>query len=290
MSLEEELRAVLSQEADMRTTPTPDLDGIVDGGQGRLRRRNTTRIGLAAAAVLLVGASVYGVAQGGDGDSDAGVAAVPSKSADPAAPPRWESQQHGESVQGGTYRTYLATAADGTQVDADLTIRGSNWSASNDPVAYDDEQHFAGIGVFRPSTVAAGCISEAAPKEAATGPQALSQQLTRMPRSTVVQQPTTATAFGLDAIHLRVRVDAACDPSVDGNAYQVADTPSGERAVSFYGSDSQGVSRTVIIDFWVVDVNGTAVVVDMFRTEDAPKTLVDQAAAARESITFVEAK
>jgi hypothetical protein len=287
MNLEEELRAVLSQEADMRTVPTPDLDGIVHGGQVRLRRRNSTRIGLAAAAAaLLVGGTVYGVAQLGDDDADAGIATVPTRSTDAAVPPSWETK-HGEQVEAGTYRSYLGTAADGTRIDADLTIDGSNWSASNDPVAYDAQQHFAGIGVFRPNTVAAGCLAQAAPKEAATQQQALAEQLTRMPRSTVVQQPTSTTAFGLDAIHLRVRVDAACDPSVDGNAYQVADATSGARAVSFYGDDSDDVSRTVIIDFWVVDVHGTAMVVDMFRTEDAPTALVDQAAAARESIAFV---
>jgi hypothetical protein len=52
MNLEEELRAVLGQEAEMRTTPTPDIEAMVNGGETRLRRRNTMRMGLAAAAVL----------------------------------------------------------------------------------------------------------------------------------------------------------------------------------------------------------------------------------------------
>jgi hypothetical protein len=36
-----------------------------------------------------------------------------------------------------------------------------------------------------------------------------------------------------------------------------------------------------------MDVDGTPVVVDTFHTEDAPSKLVDQANAARQSITFV---
>jgi hypothetical protein len=84
-----------------------------------------------------------------------------------------------------------------------------------------------------------------------------------------------------------LRIDAGCGGDA---AYQVAETPAGARGISYFDQNHPGVSRNVIIDFWVVDVNGTAVVVDMFHTDDAPRTLVDQAAAARESITFVAAK
>ena len=288
MNLEEELRAVLSQEADMRTTPTPDLDGIVSGGQDRLRRRNTTRIGLAAAAaVVLLGGGVYGVAQIGDGDSDAGVAAVPSESASAAAPPSWRNEQR--PVEAGTYRAYVGVAADGTRIDADLTIDGSNWDGSNYPVAYDGEQ-FAGIGAYQASSVAGGCKMEDGLERAAAEPAQLAQQFAGMPQSEVVQQPATTTAFGHSAVHLRLRVDAACKPYTDGTAYLVAETPAGGRGISYFDENPEGLSGVVIIDFWVVDVDGTTVVVDMFRSEGAPKALVDQAAAARESITFVEAK
>ena len=46
----------------------------------------------------------------------------------------------------------------------------------------------------------------------------------------------------------------------------------------------------VIVDFWVVDVDGTPVVVDRFHLEDAPDDLVAQSNRARESIRFVEAE
>ena len=269
----------------MRTTPTPDIAGMVDRGQERLRRRSTMRIGLAAAAVLLVGGGVYGITQIGGGDPDAGVATVPTETPEAANPPNWVDSDGGP-VDAGTYRTDVGVAADGKRIEADLTIGGSNWIGSNYPVAFDGG-HFAGIGAYRASSVAGGCKMEAGHKEAATEQQALAQQLAGMPRSSVVQQPSPTEAFGHTAVHLRLRVDAACG---DGAAYLVAEGPAGSRGISYFDENSEGVSRTVITDFWVVDVNGTTVVVDMFHTEDAPRTLVDQAAAARESITFVEAE
>jgi hypothetical protein len=63
MNLDEQLRAVLNQEAEMQTPTRPDIDGLVIGGQARRRRRRTTLIGTGAAAAVFVGGGVYGVAQ-----------------------------------------------------------------------------------------------------------------------------------------------------------------------------------------------------------------------------------
>ncbi len=43
----------------------------------------------------------------------------------------------------------------------------------------------------------------------------------------------------------------------------------------------------VVIDFWVMDLGGTPVVVDQWRNVDAPREIVDRATRTRESITFV---
>ena len=265
----------------MRTAPTPDIEGMVNRGQERLRRRNTMRIGLAAAMVLLVGGGIYGITQIGDGDPDSApdIANTPSESA--SVPTNWQSiNEQEEPVDPGTYRTYVGLDADSGSIEADMTLDGSNWGASNYPVA-SDLGRFAGIGVYRPESVAAGC--QEAGLKAAAEPQALAQQLARMPRSTVLQESTPTEAFGHAALHLRVRVNAACGVA----AYQVADALSGARGISYFDEEPEGPAGMVIIDFWVVDVDGTTVVVDMFRTQDAPKALVDQAARARESITFV---
>jgi hypothetical protein len=43
----------------------------------------------------------------------------------------------------------------------------------------------------------------------------------------------------------------------------------------------------VVIDFWVVDLDGVPVVVDMWHQDDASSQLVDRIARTRDSISFV---
>ena len=291
MNLEEELRAVLSQEAEMQTTPRPDIEGMLTGGQDRLRRRrNTMWIGLAAASVLLVGGGVYGASKIGDPDATRDFTNGPSQTptseaSEPAAiPSSWQALHNTGPVDPGTYRTFVGNTDSGL-LEADLTLDGSNWDSSNYPVAYDGES-FAGIGVYVPDAVAGGCRMEEGFKKAATEPAALAQQLSAMPRSSVVQEPSATEAFGHNALHLRLRIDAWCD----GPAYLVAEAIPGSRGISYFGATPEGSEKFVIIDFWVVDVNGTTVVVDMFHREDAPQELVEQANRARQSITFVTAE
>ena len=284
MNLEQELRAVLLQEADMRTTPTPDIDSIVIGGESRLRRRTTTRIGLAAAAVALVGGGVYGATQLGDFGADAGVTNRPGEPTDAVISELWPDNDM--PIPADTYRTLVGFVGAGNRIVADFTLDGDGWRGSNYPVAFADED-FAGLGVYLPESVAGGCLMAAGLEEAATTPRQLVQQLLRMPRSEVVEQPARTEAFGGSAVHLRLRIDAACD---GGAYYQVAETPTGGRGISYLDEPPRDEPRMVIIDFWVMDVDGVAVVVDRFHLEDAPHDLVAQSTRAVESITFIEAE
>jgi hypothetical protein len=61
-----------------------------------------------------------------------------------------------------------------------------------------------------------------------------------------------------------------------------AGTSKGWRGISY--SD---VPKEVVIDFWVVDLDGTPVVVDLWHQIDASSELVDQATRVRDSISFV---
>ncbi len=271
----------------MRTTPTPDIEAMVNGGESRLRRRNTMRISLAAAAVLLVvGGGIYGATQLGDNDDpDSGVTNQPSEPTGDPIPQSWQNNDTAP-VEAGTYRVLVGFADVGGTIEADFTIDGEGWNGANYPVAFAAEG-FAGFSVYQPESVAGGCRREAGLKDAATAPQQLVQQLIRMPRSEVVQQPARTDAFGGSAIHLQLRIDAACD----GDAwYQVAEGPVGSRGITWY-SETQVDAGMVIVDFWVVEVDGgTPVVVDRFHLEGAPADLVAQSTRAVESITFVGAE
>ena len=108
-------------------------------------------------------------------------------------------------------------------------------------------------------------------------------ELARLPRSTVVQSPTPVQMFGHDATQLRLRILNDC---AIGDLYRVAETPRGTRGISY----GDVVPMTVVIDFWVIDLDGVPVVVDMWHQEGASERLVDRIAAARDSITFVTAE
>jgi hypothetical protein len=219
----------------------------------------------------------------GDREADAhsGVTGLPTEPTGPAGgavPPDWEDR-NGATVEPGTYRVHVGVSADGKKdIEADLTVHGSNGTGSNHPVAHDGKE-FAGIGVYHPVSVAGGCQMAAGGKPGAGEPQPLAQQLAQMPRSEIVRQPTPTHALGQSAVHLRLQVDAAC---ADGAAYLVTD----ERGISYFDKSPTG-SAIVTIDFWVLDVKGTTVVVDSFHTQDAPRSLVAQAAAVRDSVTLV---
>ncbi len=86
--------------------------------------------------------------------------------------------------------------------------------------------------------------------------------------------------LGLAGVHLRLRIDVDCP-----GYYRVAHAAGGTRGITYtpYGFPASDV----VIDFWVLDVGGTVVVIDEWHNIDAPSRVVDRARDARRSITFV---
>lgn len=70
MNLDDQLRAVLNEEAEMRTATPPDVPGLISGGQARRRRRNALWAGAGVLAIVIAVGGAYGVAQLGDDDAD----------------------------------------------------------------------------------------------------------------------------------------------------------------------------------------------------------------------------
>ena len=87
-------------------------------------------------------------------------------------------------------------------------------------------------------------------------------------------------AFGHDALHLRLRIDQQCPA---GQGYVVAAMPRGSRGIT-YGHNQ------VVIDFWVMDLNGTPVVVDSWYPEGSSGELVERVDETRKSVTFVDSE
>ena len=272
MTLDEELRAALSRGADMQIAPRPDVQDLISGGRARRRRRTATRIGVSiAAAVVLAGGSAYAVTQL-DSSPDA---VAPSGSAWPS-----KYMTDGGAIEPGTYRLAVSET-----IAADLTFGGSNWVASGHPLV-SDGVFYAGVGVYRPAllTGARACSGDWQAQTPGTTSQELAGRLARLPMSTVVEPAAATTAFGHDAVHLQLQINARCPA---GQYYLVAESVQGGRQGVTYDAGYGTVPPDVVIDFWVVDVDGTPVVVDLWRQVGASNELLHAARAASESISFV---
>jgi hypothetical protein len=277
MTLDEQLRAALSQEADMQTVPRPDVDELISGGRVRRRRRNQGRVAVAAAVAVLLAGGAYGVSLMGPATT-----AEPAHNSEPSqsAAPQTLSDDGGSKLEPDkTYRMLAGVGATGAAIEADLTANGTGWSDGNFPTVSNGSVT-GGVGVYRPQALAAGsaCTSDTPDGEVAATSPALAEQLSQLPRSTVVQAPNPQRAFGRDTLHLRLRVNTQCGANA---GYLLAETVRGTRGISY--SD---VHTEVVIDFWVMDVDGVPVVVDAWHQAVAPGQMVDQIDLTRESVTF----
>lgn len=276
MTLDEQLRAALSQEAEMQTVPRPDVDELISGGRELRRHRNRGRIGVAAAvaAVLVAGGTYVATLDEPETKGDPANTSEPSQS----APPRALSTQGGSQLEPDTaYRMIVGVGSSGTSIQADLIVNSTGWQDGNFPIISDG---FAtgGVGVYRPQALGTGCISETPDEDVAATSPALAEQLSHLPLSTVVQAPTPERAFGHDTLHLRLRINAECG---ENDGYRVAETIRGSRGISY--SD---VNTKVLIDFWVMDVDGVPVVVDAWHQAVAPPQMVDEISVTRSSVRF----
>jgi hypothetical protein len=282
MNLDEELRGALTREADRRTPPPPDVVGMISGGRARRGRRTTVRIAGTAVVAVLVGCAAYGVTLADPFSPRTGDIAPAGTPADSTAPaPLPDSGTLLESRV--TYRLPVGTDATGEAIEADLSVEGVNWAVSGFPVLNDLWATFAGIGVYQPSALAGGrgCLNDPITSDLGETPRDLADRLATLPRSAVLEAPGPTQVSGRDAVHLRLRVDVDCR-----QYYRVAESPRGDRGITYAGSGANPPS--VVIDFWVLDIDGARVVIDQWHDSDAPREQVDRATAARQSITFVE--
>jgi hypothetical protein len=284
MSLDDQLRTSLNHQADIRYAPPPDVQGLISGGRARRRHRNATRAGFGVVAVVLVAGSVYGVTQ-----VDPGRARTEP---DPAANttvmtlPSFQDTEF-VPIKPGTYRMAVGADADAdhARIEAELTVRGPGWLSGTQPVLSEASGAgpgpiTAGVGVYQPTLLAggSGCTGSWTGRAPGATPLEMARQLTSLPWSEVVQRPTATWAFGHDALHLRLRIDDQCPMN---EVYLLAKTPSGDRGIS-YANEPQVVD----IDMWVVDMDGTPVVVDMWHHVDTPNLLLATTRLTHSSIRF----
>lgn len=276
MTLDEELRATLGLEAGTRTVPQPDVTGMIHRGRARRRRRTLRRATLAFAATVVAGAVTIGVVTADP--RTAGEVVSPSR----PTPPAFSSDGR-RTMEPGTHRMFVGHDAAGATIAVDVTVGGPHWKRSDFPLV--SEQHattYAGVGVYQPWALASGDGCEAGPTVGplARTPAGLAAQLVELPRSTVLRGPERARVAGRTAVHLRLRIAVDCP-----TYYRVAHAASGPRGITY---TPVGLPvPDVVIDFWVLDVDGAVIIIDEWHNTDAPAGVTRQARDARRSITFV---
>ena len=282
MNLGDALRETLGQEAVMQDPVRPDLGALIHGGRARRRRRTVARVGVvAAASVLLAGGVAYGVDRVGSSSSgrDPQIVTEPSGSTAAEGLPL----DPGDSdLEAGTYRVLVGTSSSGGVIEADLSVEGAGWSAG-DFAKVKDGGASGGFGVYRVYALAdgSGCHEDVVDGTVGQTVPALAGDLTQIPHSSVVEPATATTLLGYDALHLQLRIADQCP---QGQYYRVAVTPRGSRGITY----GRNPLPPVIIDFWVLDFDGVPVVVDSWHQEGASADLIDRIDRARDSITFVD--
>jgi hypothetical protein len=257
----------------MSDAPRHDTNSAVSVGPAG-RRRSVSRLGLATAAVLvLVGVSACEVGEGDsrDPETDGGVAEEVAPVSETTAVPTENREEVGVDHESGLPISIVVPG------DADFFGGGTGVTPE------DDEALQVGLDVFQAESLAGGssaCSDEswsARSRQPAATAQALGRQLEQFPRSTVTRSVRPTSAFGHDAFHLRLRVDNGCPA---GQAYRVA------AAETDFGISYSDTPQEVVVDFLVVDVDGTPIVVALWNEAGAPTDLVQQATEVRDSITF----
>jgi hypothetical protein len=274
MNVDEQLRAALSQEADMQNVPAPDVDRLISGGRARQHRRTRTRFGAAAAVLVLLAGGAYGVTKIASGDTAVEPAVTPHST------PQIYRNVGQAPLEPGTYRMPVGVDASGGAIDADLTVHGSGWFGNNFPVSSDESGRYGGVAVYRPLSLAAGtgCLKEQPNEGVAQTAGSLAHQLAHLPRSTVLQQPAAEEAFGRQAYHVQLQIDQNCGKGV----YRVAQTINGGHGITY--GDSR---RAVVVDFWVEEVGRVPVVVESWHQQGASTRMLGEIDRTRESIRFV---
>ncbi len=269
----------------MQNATRPDVDKLISGGQARKRRRNLTWAVGAAVAVVLIAGGVYAATQL-DG-SDAGatgtatdavrdIGTVRSRSpADPLGGRRRPRARHVPAP--GGHRRHRRSDRGGPH------LRGPGLGLGELPGRRDRRDPRRRSASTSPRRSRPGPAAAATRR---TPTWARAREPSRgsspgLPESKVVQPVTPTEAYGYDAFHLRLRIADDCP---EGQGYRVAETPRGSRGISY-----STCPETVVMDFWVLDIGTTSVVVDAWHQRGASADLVNQVAEVRDSITLVPA-
>ena len=121
-------------------------------------------------------------------------------------------------------------------------------------------------------------------------------RLSDLPQFTVAEGPTVVPAFGRETIHLRIQADSLrCEAAASGDQYVLAAIHGGDGAGTWEdrlpavptGDSTLDPGRRVVIDLWVLDLDGQNIVVEARQEGSPTATTVAQLDQVRQSVRFV---
>lgn len=302
MNLDEELRTTFASESERLEPPGVHAHDILARGRLRRRRRTTLKAGAAAAVIAVIGMGAFGFTRA---DRTSTLPAIPPTPTTAAADtartlPTWDCGAS-QCLNAGTYRVGLGIGDDGKSLRGELVVPWSDW-ASDGFLHRIWKESSAGsvvLNVYEPKALAGPqpCDAEKT-VDLAPGATAndVARRLSDLPQFTVAEDPTVVPAFGREAIHLRIQADRLrCEPPVVGGQYQLAAIHGGDGLGTWAdrlptrseGESTLDPGRRVVIDFWVVNLDGQNIVVEA-RQEGSPTTAtVTQLDQVRQLVRFV---
>lgn len=246
----------------------PDLSDL----EGRGRRRRRGRALLAAAAVAVVALGSWSVV-GGDPDPDVAPVDPP---ATPALP--WPGNFDTQRVEPGVYAIELDRETTAAEVRFEVL---EGWRSFYGPNLPHLRSGYVGLMLEDVERVATGaCARPVSPMQpVGQSPARLVAALEVLPRHVVVSAPSPAVVDGLPATHLRLRRTAGAVCPGEG-MFEVWDSP---------GTGGLVPSRPpgTVLDLWVVDVDGEAVLVGAVTGRGTPRWAKDELRATLASVEFV---
>lgn len=297
MNLDEELRTTFASQSERLEPPDVDAHDILARGKLRRRRRTTLQAGAAAAVLAVIGMGAFGFTRADRTSTLPAILPTPTTTA--RTLPSWDCVAS-QCLTAGTYRVGLGVGDDGKPLSGELQVPWGDWASDGflHRVWKDSGAGSVVLNVYEPKSLAGPqpCDVE---KTVDLGPSAttndLAARLSDLPQFTVAEGPTAVPAFGRETIHLRIQADSLqCEPPGHGNQYQLAVMHGGDGLGTWedrspaipMGDSTLDPGHRVVIDLWVVDVDGQNIVVEARQEGSPTDTTVTQLDQVRQSVRF----
>jgi hypothetical protein len=264
----------------------PDLTALEERGHRRHRNRLASAAAAAALVVIATGVGILSTA-GDDGRATPPPIDTPRVDLDILVP--------GKQIAAGREYTnpvfgqdYVHTIPDGKLLVSRFTVVGQDWYWLKDSIGKPapgmeevEVPPYAEVTVSLADRVPVDQCRAGTPQwaDAASTPLGLSQQIAAIPLVRVVEEPRSTELSGYPAAQVRLEVQRVCPRYGDTFLWSVF-------PMSSSGSPGLGdVFRAgQIVDLWVVDVDGSMVVVSENHSPGLPAWLIKEAQSTRDSV------